>query len=141
MFYIVSKSGRNGFGFLSAIYKSEPVFGISLINAYESENDEIVVDAAVYSNMDILKQHVKMSNLNSSSPEAMPLSTIRRFVLPKIKVESARFEGAAGLIDIYPIAHYVTLFDTHFELPLVHPKYENNLTLEMKDDSIHLLSD
>lgn len=115
LFYVVDRQKEQ----LVAVYRSEAAFSFHVINAFEADQC-IFVDLAAYEDPAIMS-HLKLASLrsNESLNEHMPLSYIRRYCLPRIAEEAARFDGAAGQLPAFPLASFTNLREFIIECPII----------------------
>lgn len=123
LFYVVDKR----LGFLVAVYRSEACYVHSIINSFQEKN-EIIIDI-VTQEVPPLVEEDKLSNLRCDDLETIasrsyPQSrTVRRYTLCNLSEEMARFDGAAGQLNYFPLANFLTVIEYSVTSPSINLQF------------------
>lgn len=104
LFYVFSRHTRD----LVCVYQHSACFTPhGIINCYHN-NNSLTCDLIVYEDVNGWKRFQQVEHLRERAMnEHMPMGVLKRYVLNDLRVEAARFEGAAGLLESFPwaVAH------------------------------------
>jgi len=128
LFYVVSRREKR----LVAVYRSEPAYLHSVISAQEHNEGmpELTVDVAAADNPRDTLDHLKLSQLREevATERFIRPTLLRRYTLPKLGEEMARFDGAAGQLPAFPLAPFRLLSDFGVHQPVASsPSSERNI--------------
>ena len=115
VFYAIRLSKEHTAGYLSAVYRSEPGWISQLFNIHYGANTkeeggpyeapgDLLFEASVYADDHLLRHCLRSVRLRQG--KALPVGEHRRYRLIDLRMQEARFDGAAGALACFPTAPF-----------------------------------
>lgn len=89
---------------ISSVFQQVAFYAPQGILQARQVDNGLLVDVLTFESAEAVIDYETMQNVRSSRPKRVPLGSLRTFSMMDLRVEAARFEGAAGMLNSFPWA-------------------------------------